>query len=287
METSARWDSSRTLGSCSASVRARPEGERGWQGAPGATSLCPCPLSAPQISMNAPRAPTPAATTRSATTPPAPTAAPALPATARWALAGPAWVRAGLSGSMDTPLPCSSPSFPHPAAVPHLFPPPDVNECLQFPAPCAFECRNLRGSYECLCPAGRTALPGGQCGTAGTEGGDTTGSVSRDTPVRRQGPSSRPRARSFYTQLALRRVAKEAGMGARSPPCPTGYSRKNGTCTGERALGKGGAGSSESPLSPKGTARPSCCPAQHFASLLCWEGQARARLAQGSGTRGD
>ncbi|KFQ35273.1 Hemicentin-2, partial [Merops nubicus] len=30
----------------------------------------------------------------------------------------------------------------------------DVNECLQFPPPCAFECRNLRGSYECLCPPG-------------------------------------------------------------------------------------------------------------------------------------
>ncbi|KFP19291.1 Hemicentin-2, partial [Egretta garzetta] len=32
----------------------------------------------------------------------------------------------------------------------------DVNECLQSPPPCAFECRNLRGSYECLCPPGRT-----------------------------------------------------------------------------------------------------------------------------------
>ncbi|NXX73240.1 HMCN2 protein, partial [Spizella passerina] len=31
----------------------------------------------------------------------------------------------------------------------------DINECLNFPPPCTFECRNLRGSYECLCPAGR------------------------------------------------------------------------------------------------------------------------------------
>ncbi|XP_063265782.1 hemicentin-2 isoform X3 [Prinia subflava] len=107
----------------------------------------------------------------------------------------------------------------------------DVNECLRFPPPCAFECRNLRGSYECLCPAGKTLLPGGQCGTAGVEGGDTRSSVSRDTPLRWQGPSSRPRGRSFYTQLALRRVAKDAGLGARGPPCPTGYIRRNGTCT--------------------------------------------------------
>ncbi|KAM7033975.1 hemicentin-2 [Acridotheres tristis] len=104
----------------------------------------------------------------------------------------------------------------------------DVNECLHFPPPCAFECRNLRGSYECLCPAGKTLLPGGQCGI---ERGDTTSSVPRDTPLRWQRPSSRARGRSFYTQLALRRVAKDAGMGARGPPCPTGYVRRNGTCT--------------------------------------------------------
>ncbi|XP_039576204.1 hemicentin-2 [Passer montanus] len=104
----------------------------------------------------------------------------------------------------------------------------DVNECLNFPPPCAFECRNLRGSYECLCPAGKTVLPGGRCGSAGMEGGDT---ASRDTPLRRQGPSSRLRGRSFYTQLALRRVAKDAARGARGPPCPSGYLRRNGTCT--------------------------------------------------------
>ncbi|XP_051663785.1 hemicentin-2 [Manacus candei] len=107
----------------------------------------------------------------------------------------------------------------------------DINECLQFPPPCAFECRNLRGSYECLCPPGRILLPGGQCGTAGTDGGDTVGSMSRDTPLRWLGPRSRPWGRSFYTQLALRRVAKDAGTGARGPPCPTGYVKRNGTCT--------------------------------------------------------
>ncbi|XP_014111826.1 PREDICTED: hemicentin-2 [Pseudopodoces humilis] len=107
----------------------------------------------------------------------------------------------------------------------------DVNECLQFPPPCAFECRNLRGSYECLCPAGKTLLPGGRCGTAGMEGRDTRSSVPWDTSLRRQGPSSRPRGRSIYTQLALRRVAKDAGMAARAPPCPMGYIRRNGTCT--------------------------------------------------------
>ncbi|XP_068012089.1 LOW QUALITY PROTEIN: hemicentin-2 [Melanerpes formicivorus] len=105
----------------------------------------------------------------------------------------------------------------------------DVNECLNFPPPCAFECRNLRGSYRCLCPPGRTLLPGGQCGTAGPDGEDTTGSPRRDPPPRRLGPSSPPRARSLYAQLALRRVAKAAG--ARGAPCPLGFTRRNGSCT--------------------------------------------------------
>lgn len=195
-------------------------------------------LSFPQMLMNAPRAPTPAATTRSARTSLAPTAAPALLATARWARAGRAWVRAGLSGPMVTPPALFQPQLPHPAAAPHLFPPADINECLNFPPPCAFECRNLRGSYECLCPAGQAVLPGGRCGTAGMDGGDTASSESRDPPLSRQGPSSRPRGRSWYSRLALRRVAKDAARGARGPPCPTGYIRRNGTCAGERAWGR-------------------------------------------------
>ncbi|KAM6372038.1 LOW QUALITY PROTEIN: hemicentin-2 [Pluvialis apricaria] len=106
----------------------------------------------------------------------------------------------------------------------------DINECLQLPPPCAFECRNLRGSYECLCPPGRTPLPGGECGTAGADGEGTTGSTPRDPPLRWLGPSS-PRGRSFYTQLALRRVAKAVGLGARGTPCPVGFIKRNGTCS--------------------------------------------------------
>ncbi|KAM6193100.1 hemicentin-2 [Sarcoramphus papa] len=106
----------------------------------------------------------------------------------------------------------------------------DINECLQFPPPCAFECRNLRGSYECLCPPGRTLLLGGECGAAGADGGGTTGSTPRDPPLRWLGLRSRPRGQS-YAQLALRRVAKAAGLGARGPPCPMGFVKRNGTCT--------------------------------------------------------
>lgn len=190
---------------------------------------------------------------------------------------GVGWPCLGTSWALrDTCLPCSSLSSSSPAAAPHLFPPPDVNECLQFPPPCTFECRNLRGSYECLCPAGKTLLPGGQCGTAGMEGGDTTNSMPRDTPLRRQGLSGLPRGRSFYTQLALRRVAKDAGVGARAPPCPTGYIRRNGICTGEPALGTGFEESSETALSPKGTSCPSCCPVHCFVPCgLCCDGKGR------------
>lgn len=49
----------------------------------------------------------PVATTRFARTRPGPTAAPALPATARWALAGRAWVQAGLSRSPPCAVPAS------------------------------------------------------------------------------------------------------------------------------------------------------------------------------------
>ncbi|XP_071622127.1 hemicentin-2 isoform X2 [Heliangelus exortis] len=105
----------------------------------------------------------------------------------------------------------------------------DINECLQFPPPCAFKCRNLRGSYECLCPPGRTLLPGGQC--SGANGGGTTGSTPQDPAVHWLGLRSHPRGRSFYTQLALRRVAKAAGLGGQGPPCPVGFIKRNGNCT--------------------------------------------------------
>ncbi|KAK2535167.1 Hmcn2 [Columba livia] len=105
----------------------------------------------------------------------------------------------------------------------------DINECLQFPPPCAVECLNLPGSYQCLCPPSRTLLPGGKCGPAGVDGGDTTGSTPRNPPLRWLGPSSHPQGRSLYTQLALRRVAKAVGL--RGPPCPMGFIKRNGTCT--------------------------------------------------------
>lgn len=160
------------------------------------------------------------------------------------------------------------PQFPRPAASPHLFPPPDVNECLQVPPPCAFGCRNLRGSYECLCPPGKTLLPGGDCGTAGADGGGTMSSTPRDPPLR-----PHLRGRSFYTQLALRRVAKAAGLGARDPPCPTGFVKRNGTCTGECASGKGFAGSLEAALCLKGSSCARCCPVPPFCLYPCLWGR--------------
>lgn len=30
----------------------------------------------------------------------------------------------------------------------------DINECLQTPNPCSFDCRNTEGSFECVCPKG-------------------------------------------------------------------------------------------------------------------------------------
>ncbi|KAM9176553.1 hemicentin-2 [Mergus octosetaceus] len=100
----------------------------------------------------------------------------------------------------------------------------DINECLQFPPPCTFECRNLRGSYECLCPPGMVLLPEGECSAAGT-----TGSTPWDSLLRWLGPSSRLGGRS-HPRLTLSRVVKAAGPDARGP-CPSGFVRRNGTCT--------------------------------------------------------
>uniref|UniRef100_A0A8B9ZFI6 EGF-like domain-containing protein n=1 Tax=Anas platyrhynchos TaxID=8839 RepID=A0A8B9ZFI6_ANAPL len=76
---------------------------------------------------------------------------------------GAAWPCLGTSpappGHVPVPLPAP---FPH-HVPPSLFAPSDINECLHFPPPCAFECRNLRGSYECLCPPGMVLLPEDHC----------------------------------------------------------------------------------------------------------------------------
>ena len=40
----------------------------------------------------------------------------------------------------------------------------DVNECVQTPAPCRYDCENSDGSYRCLCPTGFVLdLDGSSC----------------------------------------------------------------------------------------------------------------------------
>lgn len=38
----------------------------------------------------------------------------------------------------------------------------DVNECLSSPSPCSYQCHNLRGTYQCVCPPGQQRLPDGK-----------------------------------------------------------------------------------------------------------------------------
>lgn len=38
----------------------------------------------------------------------------------------------------------------------------DVNECLAKPSPCNYQCRNLRGNYQCICAPGQKRLPDGK-----------------------------------------------------------------------------------------------------------------------------
>lgn len=120
---------------------------------------------------------------------------------------------------------------PRHAAWPLLLP--DINECLQLPRPCAYQCHNLQGSYRCLCPPGHTLLRDGKACTPLEQRGPNVTTVSHRGPWV---PWLRPRAPvpngSYHAWVSLRPGPRALSSMSRAW-CPTGFIRQNGVCTGK------------------------------------------------------
>lgn len=105
----------------------------------------------------------------------------------------------------------------------------DVDECLQSPNPCAYQCRNVPGSFRCLCPPGTVLLGDGRS-CAGLERGVT---FSNGTRVRAR---LRPQLVSSLGRPILSRAHGVSRITRQS--CPVGYTTRDGTCVGNFAKKK-------------------------------------------------
>lgn len=121
------------------------------------------------------------------------------------------------------------------ATCAHAWPRPstDVNECLQLPKACAYQCHNLQGSYRCLCPPGQTLLRDGKACTSLERNGQNVTAVSHRGPLV---PWLRPRASipggSYHSWVSLRPGPVALSSVGRAW-CPPGFIRQNGVCTGK------------------------------------------------------
>lgn len=106
------------------------------------------------------------------------------------------------------------------------FCPPDIDECQQTPNPCAHQCRNVPGSYRCLCPPGTVLLGDGRS-CAGLERGPI---FSNGTRVRAR---LRPQLVSSLGRPILSRSPGASRITRQS--CPIGYTSRDGACLGRVA----------------------------------------------------
>lgn len=100
---------------------------------------------------------------------------------------------------------------------------PDIDECQQSPNPCAHQCRNVPGSFRCLCPPGAVLLGDGRS-CAGLERGQT---FSNGTRVRAR---LRPQLVSSVGRPILSRSSGASRITRQS--CPVGYTSRDGACVG-------------------------------------------------------
>lgn len=103
------------------------------------------------------------------------------------------------------------------------FCPPDIDECQQTPNPCAHQCRNVPGSFRCLCPPGTVLLGDGRS-CAGLERGPI---FSNGTRVRAR---LRPQLVSSVGRPVLSRSQGASRITRQS--CPIGYTSRDGACVG-------------------------------------------------------
>lgn len=91
------------------------------------------------------------------------------------------------------------------------------------PNPCAHQCRNVPGSFRCLCPPGMALLGDGRS-CAGLERGQT---FINETRVRTR---LRPQLVSSLGRPILSRSNGASRITRQS--CPAGYTNRDGTCVG-------------------------------------------------------
>lgn len=105
----------------------------------------------------------------------------------------------------------------------------DIDECAQVPSPCAFQCRNVPGSFRCLCPPGAVLLGDGRS-CAGLERGHIfTNSTRVQARLRPQLVSTLERP--YLSRLSV--LPEHLGSSRRPRhECPVGYTSKDGTCIG-------------------------------------------------------
>ena len=126
---------------------------------------------------------------------------------------------------------------PQPPSAPCLAPPlPDINECLQLPRACAYQCRNLQGGYRCLCPPGHTLLPDGKACTPLERSAQNVTTVSHLGPLVPWLQPRAPASSGSYHALVSLRPGPRALSSAGRAWCPTGFIRQNGVCTGKAKL---------------------------------------------------
>lgn len=102
----------------------------------------------------------------------------------------------------------------------------DIDECQQTPNPCAHRCRNVPGSFRCLCPPGTVLLGDGRS-CAGLERGPI---FSNGTRVRAR---LRPQLVSSLGRPILSRSQGASRITRQS--CPVGYTSRDGACVGRFA----------------------------------------------------
>ncbi|XP_061624718.1 hemicentin-1 isoform X2 [Phyllopteryx taeniolatus] len=97
----------------------------------------------------------------------------------------------------------------------------DVDECLQTPSPCVYQCRNVPGSFRCQCPPGTVLLGDGRS-CAGLERGQI---FTNGTRVRAR---LRPQLVSSLGRPILSRPHGLSRITRQS--CPAGYTGRDGKC---------------------------------------------------------
>lgn len=113
----------------------------------------------------------------------------------------------------------------------------DINECLQLPTPCVYQCHNLQGSYRCLCPPGQSLLRDGRTCSPLERSSQNITTVSHRSPFASWLRSRIPRPNGSYHAWVSLRPGSGALSSMERAWCPPGFIRQDGVCTGKAGSG--------------------------------------------------